>query len=79
MGDPARRLIDLREDRAWSIRRLATEATVAPKSVMRLEAGEDVRPSSIARIAHALGVEPMAIQEYRDQRTRAQKGRSLVD
>ena len=62
MEDLARRPIDLREDRAWSIRRLAAEATVAPNTVMRLEAGEDVRPSLIARIAHALGVEPMAIQ-----------------
>ncbi len=74
IDEGARRLFDLRGDRAWSIRRLAAEATVAPKTVLRLEAGDDVRPASVARIAEALGVEPMAIQEYREQRARATKG-----
>lgn len=75
----ARRLIDLREDRAWSIRRLAGEAGVAPKTIMRIEAGQDIRPASVARIAAALGVEPMTIQEYREQRARTQKGRDLAN
>ena len=68
-----RRLLDLRADRAWSIRRLAQEADVAPKTVLRLEAGEDVRLASVERIARALDVPPMLIAEYVTQRGRTER------
>lgn len=67
-----RTLLDLRASRAWSIRRLADESGVATKTIMRIEAGQDVRMASVARIAAALGVEPMAIREYVDQRARTE-------
>lgn len=66
-----RKLVDLRADRAWSSRYLAEVAGVAPSTIVRIEAGLPARMGSILRIAQALGVEPMAIQEYREQRQRA--------
>ncbi len=74
-----RRLVDLRADRAWSIRKLSEDSGVATATIVRIEAGYDVRPVSILRIAQTLGVEPMAIQEYVDQRERTQKGRDLAN
>lgn len=69
VADPER-LVDLRGDRAWSIRRLSEESGVATATIVRIEAGQHVRPASILRIAQALGVEPMAIREYVEQRAR---------
>ena len=64
------RLRDLRGDRAWSIRRLSEEAGVATQTIVRIEAGQEMRPSTVAKLAAALGIEPMALREYVDQRER---------
>lgn len=68
-GEP-RRLRDLRGDRAWTIRHLAGVAGIATQTIVRIEAGQDMRPSTVVKLATALGVEPMGIREYVEQRER---------
>lgn len=65
-----RRLIDLRRDQALSIRALAARANVSSRTIQRMEQGQPVRIDAVARLAVALGVEPMAIVEYVEQRRR---------
>lgn len=65
-----KRLRDLRGDRAWSIRRLAELADVSTQTIVRVEAGQPLRPSTAGKLAAALGIEPMALTEYVEQRRR---------
>jgi len=56
----------LRADRLLSIRDLAQHAGVAPSSIYLIEAGRATpRGSTMRRLATALGVDPEAVEEFR--------------
>jgi transcriptional regulator with XRE-family HTH domain len=48
----------LRNQRVWTIERLAAEAGVSKNTVSKAERGGSVYPSSVHKLASALGVEP---------------------
>lgn len=77
MTTPAR-LVDLRRDRGWSIRKLAEESGASTRTILRIEAGGDVIPSSIRKVATALGVEPLDILEYSQQRARERQSETTA-
>jgi transcriptional regulator with XRE-family HTH domain len=55
-----------RAERLLSIRDLARQASVAPTTIYRTEAGLTTpRPSVARRLSEALGVEPHDIDEFR--------------
>jgi transcriptional regulator with XRE-family HTH domain len=58
-------LHEARVRRLWSIRELATQAGVATRTIVQIEAGRIVpRYSTMRKIAAALGMEPTEIAEF---------------
>lgn len=57
-GALARRIRSLREERGWSVERLAREAGVGPSTLRRLESGGAIQPSffTVGDVAEALDV-----------------------
>jgi len=63
---PMQTLRALRADRLLTIRVLAKQAGVAPSSIYLIEAGRVTpRLSTVRRLATALGVDPEAVDEFR--------------
>jgi transcriptional regulator with XRE-family HTH domain len=66
----------VRTERLLTIRGLAQQAGVAPSTVYLIEAGRTVpRLSMVRRLATALGMEPAAVDEFRQAIAAAQAPR----
>ena len=64
-----RRLKELREERALSMRELASRSGVAHQTIYRLEHGQrNAHPRTVRHLAGALGVEPRELLIKRDSR-----------
>ena len=69
-------LRELRAARLLSIRELAHRAQVAPSTIYLIEAGRTTpRPRVIRQLAAVLGVEPTAVDEFRQAIERAAQHR----
>jgi transcriptional regulator with XRE-family HTH domain len=61
-----RSLRDVRADRLLSMRELASQAGVTPRTIYLIEAGRTTpRLSMIRRLSVALEVDPLAVTEFR--------------
>lgn len=70
------KLVEVRANRALSIRELANLAGVAARTVYGIERGEVVPTlSTIRKLADALGVEPSEVDEFRVAIERTIRGR----
>ena len=69
-------LREVRAERLLSIRELARQASIAPSTLYLIEAGRSVPRQRVTRqIAAVLGVDPMAIDEFRQHIDRAKRRR----
>ena len=67
-------LREVRAARFLSIRELAQRAQVAPSTIYLIEAGRSTpRPRVIRQLASALGIEPVAVDEFQQAMERAQQ------
>lgn len=69
--EAGRAILDARLARAWSIRRLASEANISPAAVYAVEAGRPASVETYVRLAVALGLHPaISLDDRRRRSTR---------
>jgi transcriptional regulator with XRE-family HTH domain len=73
------KLVEIRANRALSIRDLAKLASVAPRTIYGIEHG-DVVPTlaTVRKLAEALGVEPITVDEFRVAIARTIEGKEAA-